>query len=351
MIKEIKYSALVLAVAGLAFQSCGSKESADSGTVSEQQETEKKEPVSVMKIEKKEVKRILSFSAVLQAYQKVNVAPALQGRIVKVNCEVGDRVQEGQLLAQMDETQYISTKVQYESNKVDFNRIKVLNDSNNISKQTFDQAKAGLEVLETSLANLERNTYIRAPFSGVISAKNYEPGELMGQMPIYELIQLNVLKALVEVPETYFPFVKEGMKLDVMTDTYAGEVFPATVEVVYPTIDANSHTFSIKVKIPNANQKLRPGMYINTNLEMGTAEAFVAPYNSVRKLQGSDERFVFINDNGTAHRVVVKFGQRFNDEIELIADEIKPGVELIIQGASRLHEGTLLDVKPLTADK
>ncbi|MCQ2250656.1 MAG: efflux RND transporter periplasmic adaptor subunit [Bacteroidales bacterium] len=345
MINKFKYSALVLAVAAMSFQSCDSKsDSAETKTV-------KPEVVSVQKIQKKEVMRILNFSAVLQAYQKVNVAPALQGRIVKVSCEVGDRVAQGQLIAQMDETQYLSTKIQYENNKVDFNRIKILNDSNNIAKQTYDQAKMGLEVLETSLANLERNTYLRAPFSGVISAKNYEPGELMGQMPIYELIQLNVLKALVQVPETYFPFVKEGMKLNVMSDTYPGAEFPATVEVVYPTIDANSHTFSIKVKIPNPKNELRPGMYISTNLEMGKAEAVVVPYNSVQKLQGSDERFVFINDGGKAHRVVVQFGQRFNDEIEIIADEIKPGIELIIQGAGRLHEGSQLDIKPLTAEK
>ncbi len=348
MISKIKYSALVMAIAALTMQSCASK-TTDNKT--SETKTEKTEVVSVKKIEKKEVMRILSFSAVLQAYQKVNVAPALQGRIMKVNCEVGDRVSQGQLIATMDETQYISTKVQYENNKVDFNRIKILNDSNNISKQTFDQAKAGLEVLETSLANLERNTYIRAPFSGVISAKNYEPGELMGVNPIYELIQLNVLKALVQVPETYFPYVKEGMKLEVMSETYPGQTFPSTVEVVYPTIDANSHTFSIKVKIPNPKNELRPGMYISTNLEMGKAEAVVVPYNSVQKLQGSDERFVFINDKGTAHRVVVQFGQRFNDEIEIIAEEIKPGVELIIQGAGRLHEGSKLDIKPLTTEK
>jgi len=339
MIRKIKYSALALAMAALVLQSCGKK------TAETTEQTVRKEVVSVQKLEKKEVMRVLTFASVLQAYQKVNVAPALQGRIVNVNCEVGDRVAQGQLLAKMDETQYLSTKIQYENNKVDFNRIKVLNDSNNISKQTFDQAKAGLEVLETSMKNLETNTYIRAPFSGVISAKNYEPGELMGQLPIYELIQLNVLKALVQVPETYFPNVKEGMKLEVTTDTYNGKVFPATVEVVYPTIDANSHTFTIKVRIPNASQELRPGMYISTTLEMGVAEALVVPYNSVMKLQGSDERYVFLNENGTAHRVVVQFGQRFNDEVEIIANEIKPGVELITQGSARLHEGTQLDIK------
>ena len=223
--------------------------------------------------------------------------------------------------------------------------IKILNDSNNIAKQTYDQAKSGLDVLETSLKNLEENTYLRAPFAGVISARNYEPGELFAGQAIYELVQISTLKALVEIPESYFPDVKQGMKINLKTDTYADEVFPAVVEIVYPTIDEKSHTFSVKLRISNANQKLRPGMYVNTTLEMGKENTLVAPYNAVQKLQGSDERYVFLAENGKAKRVVVKFGQRFDDNVEILADEIKEGVDLITQGVAKLHDGTPIQIK------
>ena len=245
----------------------------------------------------------------------------------------------------MDETQYLSTKLNYENSKNDFNRIKILNDSNNIAKQTYDQAKSGLDVLETSLKNLEQNTYLRAPLSGVISARNYEPGELFSGQAIYEIVQINTLKALAQIPETYFPEIKVGMKVNVKTDTYAGETFPATVEIVYPTIDERSHTFSVQLKIPNANRKLRPGMYVSTTLEMGQEKTIVVPYNSVQKVQGSDERFVFLAQDGRAHRVVVKFGQRFDDNVEIIADEITEGKTMIVQGVEKLHDKTPITIK------
>ena len=339
MIKLKHYS--LVAVSALLLASCSSSsddKSADS-------EKEKIETVSVAKLQKTEIMRVLTLSSVLQPYEKVAVAPALQGRITNLYVEVGDKVQKGQLLAKMDETQYLSTKLNYENTKTDFNRIKILNDSNNIAKQTYDQAKSGLEVLETSLQNLEQNTYLRAPFSGVISARNYEPGELFSGQAIYELVQTNTLKALVQVPETYVPDVKVGMKINVRTDTYSGEVFPATIEIVYPTIDEKSHTFSVQLKIANAAQKLRPGMYVSTTIEMGNEKTLVAPYNAVQKLQGSDERFVFLADGDKAKRVVVKLGQRFDDNVEILADEIKEGVVLIVQGVAKLHDKTPITIK------
>ncbi len=337
---KLKHYPVILAAVAMLLPACSSKSAEDTET-----EQEKVETVSTQKLQKQEIMRVLTFSSVLQPYEKVSVAPALQGRIKNLYVEVGDRVQKGQMLAKMDETQYLSTKLNYENTKTDFNRIKILNDSNNIAKQTYDQAKSGLDVLETSLKNLEENTYLRAPFAGVISARNYEPGELFSGQAIYELVQISTLKALVEIPESHFPNVKQGMKINLKTDTYADEVFPAVVEIVYPTIDEKSHTFSVKLKISNANQKLRPGMYVNTTLEMGKEQTLVAPYNAVQKLQGSDERYVFLAENGKAKRVVVKFGQRFDDNVEILADEIKEGVELITQGVAKLHDGTPIQIK------
>ncbi|MCR5454645.1 MAG: efflux RND transporter periplasmic adaptor subunit [Bacteroidales bacterium] len=341
MIKLKHYT--FLAVAALMLASCGGSDSDSSAT--DTKDSVKTETVSVQVLKKQNIMRLLTFSSVLEPYEKVSVAPALQGRITNLYVEVGDRVEKGKLLAKMDETQYLSTKLNYENTKTDFNRIKILNDSNNIAKQTYDQAKSGLEVLETSLKNLEQNTYLRAPFSGVISARNYEPGELFAGQAIYELVQINTLKALVEIPETYFPNIKQGMKLNISSDTYKNESFPATVEVVYPTIDSKSHTFSVKLRIPNAGQKLRPGMYVSTSLEMGEDQTLIAPYNAVQKLQGSNERFVFLADNGKAQRIVVTLGQRFDDNVEIIADEIHEGQKLIVQGVAKLHDQTPIIIK------
>lgn len=134
------------------------------------------------------------------------------------------------------------------------------------------------------------------------------------------------------------------MKLTLTTDIYPDQVFNATVEVVYPTIDPASHTFQVKIVVPNGKRLLRPGMYVTTKLTLGGADAIVVPYQSVEKLVGANNRYVFINDNGVAKRVDVELGQRFDQNVEIISDQIKPGVEMVTTGQNKLIDGTKINV-------
>ena len=121
-------------------------------------------------------------------------------------------------------------------------------------------------------------------------------------------------------------------------------MFPATIEIVYPTIDASTPTFNVKVRIPNGEERLRPGMYAHTSLELGKSTALLVPYQSVQKLTGANDRYVFINDGGVAKRVFVQIGERYDDRIEVIADEIKEGVEVVTTGAEKLVDGIHLNI-------
>ena len=309
------------------------------------QEAERVEVVGTMILENHEIERVLNISTNLQGYLTQNVAPSLTGKIEHIFVEVGDRVKEGDMLVRMDQNQYLTSKIQLANLEVEMSRLEALLATGSVSQQTYDQTKVGYDQLKQNLSFLEKNTYVKAPFEGVISAKTYEDGELYGGQPIVVLTQVKKLKALIAVPETYYPLIKEGMKLTVKSDIYPEETFSATIEVVYPTIDAASHTFQCKVVIPNASEKLRPGMYVTTTLGLGKENTIVVPYQSVEKLIGSNERFVFINENGYAKRVSVKLGQRFDEQIEIIAPEIQPGVEYIHKGQSKLVDGMKIEVK------
>ena len=309
------------------------------------QEAERVEVVGTMILENHEIERVLNVSTNLQGYLTQNVAPSLTGKIEHIFVEVGDRVKEGDMLVRMDQNQYLTSKIQLANLEVEMSRLEALLATGSVSQQTYDQTKVGYDQLKQNLSFLEKNTYVKAPFEGVISAKTYEDGELYGGQPIVVLTQVKKLKALIAVPETYYPLIKEGMKLTVKSDIYPEETFAATIEVVYPTIDAASHTFQCKVVIPNASEKLRPGMYVTTTLGLGKENTIVVPYQSVEKLIGSNERFVFINENGYAKRVSVKLGQRFDEQIEIIAPEIQPGVKYIHKGQSKLVDGVKIEVK------
>jgi len=312
-----------------------------------QTETEQKErveQVSTTVLHPREIERVINVSTNLQGYLTLNVAPSLTGKIEHIFVEVGDKVTKGQALATMDQTQYKTTKISFANIGVEKNRVEQLLKSGSATQQQLDQLTTQYNSTKEQLDFLEINTYVKAPFEGVISAKNYEDGELYSGQPIVVLALIDKLKALVAIPETYFPLFKEGMKLTLASDIYPNQTFPATVEVVYPTIDASSHTFQIKIVIPNSKQLLRPGMYVTTTIGLGKAKAIVVPYQSVEKLVGANDRYVFINENGYAKRVAVELGQRFDQDIEIIAPEITDGVELVTLGQHKLVDGVKLNV-------
>lgn len=334
---------LVPVIAALVLTACGKTTSAE--TENEQnEENERVEQVKVQTLQKKEIQREISISTNLQGYQTVNIAPSLQGKIEHIYVEVGDKKKHGDMLVRMDQNQYKTTKLTYANLGVEMQRMKALIESGSVSKQTYDQTKLSYDQTKENLDFLEINTYVKAPFDGVISAKNYEDGELYSGQAIVVLTQINKLKALIAVPETYFPMVKAGMKLTVKSEIYPDKVFPATVEVVYPTIDAQSHTFQCKVVIPNKEELLRPGMYVTTTLGLGKATTICAPYQAIEKLVGANDRYVFLNEDGRAKRVAVTLGQRFDEEQEIFADEIIEGAEMVVVGQHRLVDGVKLNI-------
>ena len=100
----------------------------------------------------------------------------------------------------------------------------------------------------------------------------------------------------------------------------------------------------MKIVVPNGQHLLRPGMYVTTTIGLGKAKVLVAPYQAVEKLVGANDRYVFINDNGRAKRVAVELGQRFDQNIEIIAPEIVEGVELVTVGQHKLVDGVKINV-------
>ncbi len=325
-------------LAALALIGCGSKESTAT------QEEERVEQVRTTVLQPREIEREISVSTNLQGYLTQNVAPSITGKIEHIYREVGDRVSKGADLVRMDQTQYKTTKISMANLEVEKNRITQLLRSGSATQQQYDQVITQYNSTKEQLDFLQTNTYVKAPFAGVIAAKNYEDGELYSGQPILVLTQIDKLKALVAIPESYFPMFKEGMKLSLTSEIYPGKTFPATVEIVYPTVDPSTHTFQCKIVIPNTRNLLRPGMYVTTTIGLGKAEALVIPYQAVEKLVGANDRYVFINEDGHAKRVAVTLGQRFDQDIEIIAPEIVPGIEVVTTGQHKLVDGVKINV-------
>ena len=332
---------IMAAVASLV--ACGGKGGEKAATTTKKEA----EKVKVLTLESERISKTLELSSTLEGYETMNISPSITGHIEHIYVEVGSRVQKGAMLVRMDQTQLNTTRINLASTKTELDRVTALKASGSVSEQVYDQTKAGYDQLVEAERFQNENTFVKAQFAGVISAKNYEDGEMYTGAPILTLTQISRLKAIINIPETYFPKVKQGMKVEVESDIYPGEVFPATIEIVYPTVDPQSHTFQAKLNIPNNSEKIRPGMYVRTRLAVGEVDAIVVPYQSVLKLTGSNDRYVFVNEEGTARRVAVTLGQRFDDRIEVLPIEestMKAGDQLVVTGQARLVDGDKLEI-------
>lgn len=309
-------------------------------------------PVKVMKLEKKNIAKTLDYTATLQADEQVYYAPAATGRIGKIYVEVGDRIRKGQLLVEMDPTNLRQAEVQLKNLETEYNRAVKLNETGSISKQAYDAAVTNYEVAKSNFDFLNENTKMLAPFDGIVTGKYFEDGELytgvaMGgaaKPSIIAIEKINPLKAYVNLSEQYFLSVKKGTPVELKSNIFPDRTFNGMVNIVYPTIDPASRTFTVEVKIPNKDEALRPGMYGTINFFIGETETVVVPALAVLKLQGANNRYVFLNKEGKAKRVDVTLGRRFEDQVEVISNEIGEGDELVVVGQGRLVDGSLLSI-------
>ena len=343
MIKNVILSTLAIAV----LAGCSGKKDSDKDT-----SVVEAIPVKVQKLEKENIARTLDYTANLQADEQVYYAPAATGRIEKIYVEVGDRIKKGQLLVEMDRTNLQQAEVQLKNLETEYNRAKMLNGTQSISNQAYDAAVTQYEVAKSNVDFLKENTRMLAPFNGVVTGKYFENGEVYtgaafggaSKPSIIAIEKINPLKAYVNLSEQYFLSVKKGTKVELKSNLYPDRIFEGQVSIVYPTIDPASRTFTVEVKIPNDDEALRPGMYGTINFFIGNTETVVVPAIAVLKLQGANDRYVFINKDGKAKRVYVNLGKRFEDKIELISDEIQEGDELIVVGQGRVIDGSPITI-------
>jgi membrane fusion protein, multidrug efflux system len=308
-------------------------------------------PIKVQPLKVETISKIVSFSANLNPYEEVYLAPASPGRIEQIFVKIGDRVKKGDLLAKMDETQLNNAKLQLAQLETDFERMKTLRESNSISAQQFEQVKTQVEVTRASVNFLSENTKLVAPFNGVITGKYFENGELYsgapntqaGKAAIVIIQQIDQLKAVISVSEKYYTQLKTGISLKITSEIYSDKVFSGKIDRIYPTIDPLSRSFKIEVKV-NSEGKLRPGMFSQADLNLGEVEAIVVPDISIIQQEGTNIRYVFINHDGVAKRVKVELGERINDQLEIISNEIKVGDELIVAGQAVIMDGSKVKV-------
>lgn len=292
------------------------------------------------------VRLIEEFTSEIEPYRENDITPAASGvHIDRILVEVGDAVREGQLVVSLDPTQYTQQLVQLQTIESDYNRLLPVYEAGGISAQQIEQARAQLDVQREVVANLKKNIEVRSPISGVVTARNYESGDLFAQQPILHIMQIDPLKVIVNISEQFFPQVKVGMPVSLYVEIFPEESFTGRVSLIYPALDAATRTFKVEVTVPNGAGRLRPGMYARTAFDMGGKTGVMVPDVAVQKQVGSSERYVYVIVGDTvAERRSVEVGRQIGDRVDILRG-VTAGEQVAVTALSKLFDGARVEIK------
>lgn len=301
--------------------------------------------VAVEQVSVREVPQTATYTSTVQAYVKNNIVPQMAGRIAKINVEIGDFVKKGQILAEIDKAQLLQAQLQLQNQEVELQRLKSLYEAGGLSQSDYDAIQLQYNVLKTQVDNLTENTILRSPVDGVITARNYDAGDMYSMAaPIYTVEQIVPVKLLVGVSESDYMKVKKGDSVEISVDAIPGNTFYGSVEKIYPTIDPATRTFNVEVVVKNPYKTLRPGMFARVTVNFGSNNNVVIPDVAVVKQQGSGERFVYVlNEDGTVTYQKVTLGRRMGTEYEVL-EGLSDGAKVVTGGQIRLKDGIKVNV-------
>ena len=323
---------------------CGNGNS--SSTTAEQQTAQERiASVSVMAVTAKDVPQEDVYTSTVEAYATNNIAPQSPSRIQKIYVEVGDFVRAGQIVAKMDDVSLNQTKLSMTNDSLEYHRLKGLYEEGGVSKSDLDAMELKYNVTRSQYENILENTILRSPISGVISARNYDRGDMYTGNPIYVVEQITPVKLLVGISEADYTKVKKNDSVEITVDAIPGRTFAGRISRIYPTIDPSTHTFTSEIQVANADHALRPGMYARVKVLFGVNHSVTVPDNCIVKQQGSAIRSVYVlqEDNTVSERVVT-LGRHFEEEYEILSG-LGEGEKIVVKGQASLKNGDKVNVQ------
>lgn len=339
MNKQLLFAAALLLIA------CGQQTAGNGAAQAVEAQPAGAPVVSVIRAAYENVLQTSVYSSNVQANVVNNIAPQSGGRIQKLNVEVGDFVAKGQVLAEMDRVQLDQAGLKLRNDETELERVRALLAQGGISQADFDQLELACNVSRSNYNNIEENTILRSPVSGVVTARNYDRGDMFAMaQPIYTVQQITPVKILVAISETDYTRVKKGDKVSITADALPGSSFSGTVNRLYPTMDAATHTFNVEVLVPNTRRELRPGMYARVTVNFGDSYNITVPDTAISKMQGAGTRTVFVVDeDGCAQMKLVTLGRHFDGKYE-VTSGLSEGDLVVAKGGSALKSGQKVEV-------
>ena len=328
--------------------------------------------VQVAPLQKGILSSDLHIPGELIPYQTVDVYAKISSFVKKVYVDVGSEVSEGQLLVTMEapeinsqlseaQSKLKSAQAVFLASKANYDRlVETAKTPGTIASNDIDQAaarkssdeaqveaaKSAYNGVAANLAYLE----IRAPFSGVISARNTNPGAYVGpsgkgsDMPLFTLQQQKKLRLVVSVPESYSGILKENDKVTFNVRPFPGRKFTASVKRLAGALDERLRSERLEMDVQNDDKKLLPGMYAEVNLQLPAKDStYIIPKTAL--VQSTEKVFVIRVVDGKAQWVDVKKGRESDGKVEVYGD-LNIGDNIIQAANDEIRDGGVVKIKP-----
>ena len=328
---------------------------------------------------------VLNASGYVTARRQATVSSKVTGKVEEVLIEEGMEVIAGQVLARLDSsnalasvrlseaqllaarTELAETRVRKAEAQLDLDRVASLVADQVASQAELDRARAQVDsfsarldsqdqavgVADRALALAQRSlddTVIRAPFDGIVVAKNAQPGEMISPMSsggftrtgIGTIVDMSSLEIEVDVNEAYINRVVAGQRVEATLDAYADWKIPSQVIAIIPTADRQTATVRVRIGFDELDPRILPDMGVKvafqglTEAISGGSTAIVVPVTAIRRRGGAD--VVFVVTDGAVERRAVKLGDADEDEAFVLSGLVV-GERVIIEGPTELKDG------------
>ena len=301
----------------------------------------------------------LSAIGTLEAVQSVTVSADLPGTIDRIAFESGQHVRQGEILAQLDtrqeRAQLTAVEAQRDLARLNFARMKDLLNERVISQSEFDRAMTDQKHTDAQVGEIQttiaRKT-IRAPFSGVLGIRQANRGQyLAAGDPIVQLQTLDPIYVNLGVPQQDAGHLRAGREVRVAVEELAGQEFVGRITAIDAAVNEATRNVHVQATLSNRDGKLRPGMFVQTEVALGPARSVIAlPAPAISYAPYGDSVFIVTDlktPEGRAYRGVrqqfVKLGGSRGDQVAVV-DGVKPGDEVVTSGVFKLRNGAAVQI-------
>ncbi len=326
----------------------------------EDREDEKKEeavvrnvPVETALARKTDLRESIVSTSTVDSRNAVDVMAEIPGTVVSLQVDQGDAVREGELLGRLSREELglgvESARAAVSRLEAEVNRIKPLYDKGIVPRQQYDEAQYRLQEAkaEQRRASLSANDRrVVAPIDGVVAIRYVSPGQQVATgTPLLRIVQPSDLLVYVNLPEAALGRAYEGQEVIVKSDALPDETFEAVVEKVSPVVDSRTGTVRVTIDLAESEgeKKLRPGMFVKTNIVTSKRDAALAiPRRAVT--QSERGTYVFVVTDGIARRRDVELGVAEGTMVEVLSG-VSAQEQVVVLGKDGLKDGTAVDAQ------